>query len=468
MPDLDTLTITEARRALDAREVSAVDLAHAYLERIAERNEELNAYLEVYDDVRAQAEAADRMIAEGRAQPLTGIPIAIKDNLLNEGKRATSASKILEGYVAPYTATAVAKLKEQGAVILGRANMDEFAMGGSTEHSAYGPSRNPHDPSRIPGGSSGGSAVAVAAGLALAALGSDTGGSIRQPASFCGVVGLKPTYGSVSRYGLMAMGSSLDQVGPITKTIADAKLLFEAIRGHDANDGTSLPDGFYPAPGAPKRIGVPRAFLGDGVDPAVLDRFEAMLARARDAGYDVVDIDLPALAATLAAYYIIMPAESSTNLSRFDGIRYGFSAEAEAIQETYEETRARGFGPEVRRRILTGAFVLSSGYVDAYYRRALAIREALRDELRAAFASVDAIALPTAPTVAWHIGEVTDPVAMYASDIFTVPVNLAGVPAVSIPAGTADAEGTDMPVGFQLIAPWGAEETLFTLGEELA
>ena len=470
MIDLDALTIVSARAALDAKEFSAVELAQAYLERIAEHNEEWNVYLEVYDDVRAQAQKADEMIANGEAAALTGIPIALKDNLLVEGKRAGSASKILEGYVAPYTATVIRKLQEQGAVLLGRVNMDEFAMGGSTENSAYGPTKNPRDTARVPGGSSGGSAAAVAGSLALAALGSDTGGSIREPASFCGVVGLKPTYGRVSRYGLMAMGSSLDQIGPLAKTVADARIMFDAIRGHDDNDGTSLADDFFAKEkvGKAKTIGVPRAFLTEGVDAGVLQEFEATLTRAREAGYIVKDIELPSLAGTLAAYYIIMPAEASTNLSRFDGIRYGYSKEADTILDVYEETRAEGFGAEVRRRILTGAFVLSSGYVDAYYRRATALRAKLREDFAAAFKDVDVIALPTAPTPAPKIGEKSDPLAMYVLDTFTVPVNLAGVPAISLPLSSVNVDGAELPVGFQLIGTHGAEEILFAVGEDLS
>lgn len=466
MIDLSTLTITGARAALDRGDYTAVELAQAYLDAIAAKNTELNAYLEVYDDVLEQAQRADVLIQKGNAQPLTGIPLAIKDNILNEGEHASAASKILEGYVAPYNATVIFKLKAQGAVLLGRTNMDEFAMGGSTENSAYGPSKNPHDTARVPGGSSGGSAVAVAANLALAALGSDTGGSIRQPASFCGVVGLKPTYGSVSRFGLMAMGSSLDQIGPITKNIEDARIVFDAIKGHDPQDSTSLPDGTS-SKHAAKVIGVPRAFLAEGVDADVLERFEAGLERARNAGYAVRDIELPSLAGTLAAYYIIMPAEASTNLARFDGIRYGYSAPADTIREVYEKTRHEGFGPEVRRRILTGAFVLSSGYVDAYYRRAMAIRASLRADLKEAFKTCDAIALPTSPVPAFRIGEKSDPVAMYAADIFTVPVNLAGVPAISVPSGSVVRGSVSLPVGFQLIAAHGEEDVLFRIGENV-
>lgn len=464
--DTTTLTAAAARAALDAGEYTAVQLAEAHLAQIAERDGDLHSFLEVYDDVREQAAQADARIASGNSAPLTGIPIAVKDNLLVAGKRVSAASKILEQYVAPYDAFVIEKLKAQGAVLLGRTNMDEFAMGGSTENSAFGSTKNPHALDRVPGGSSGGSAAAVAAGFAPLALGSDTGGSIRQPAALCGCVGLKSTYGTVSRNGLIAMGSSLDQVGPFAKTIADARLLFEAISGHDPADSTSVPDGFYAsATRQPQVVGVPRAFLTVGCDPDVLERFEASLEQLRARGITVQDIELPSLSYALAMYYIIMPAEASTNLARFDGIRYGHSVDADTIREVYEQTRGDGFGTEVKRRILTGTFVLSSGYVDAYYRRAQSLRDQLRADFARAFESVDAIALPTSPTPAFKLGEKSDPIAMYAADIFTVPVNLAGVPAISVPNGTVDREGDTLPVGFQLIATHGGEDTLFTLGE---
>lgn len=468
MIDLSTLTIAKARKALDAGEYSAVALAQAYLDAISAKNGELHAYLEIYDDVLEQAQVADQMIKNGDAQPLTGIPLAIKDNILIEGKKASAASKILEGYVAPYSASVIKKLQAQGAVFLGRTNMDEFALGSSTENSAYGPTKNPLDPTRVPGGTSGGSAAAVAAGLALGALGSDTGGSIRQPASFCGVVGLKPTYGSVSRFGLMAAASSLDQIGSIACTVEDAETIFNAIKGNDTNDSTSLPDYIHnDKEKAPKVVGVPRAFLENGMDADVKEAFDASLKELEGKGYTIKDIALPTFGAALAAYYIINPAEVSTNLARFDGIRYGYSAAEDTIQEVYEQTRARGFGPEVQRRILAGAFVLSSGYVDAYYRKARAIRAKLREDLANAFTKVDVIALPTSPIPAFHLGEKNDPVAMYAADIFTVPVNLTGVPAISVPHGKVIREGVPLPVGFQLIAPHTKETILFKVASDL-
>ncbi len=468
--NLDTLTIAEARRALDAKEYSALELTNAYLDAIAKKNPELHAYLEVWEDsAREEASAADAMIRKGLSKPLTGIPVAIKDNILIEGRIASSASKILENYRASYDATVITKLKAQAAVLLGRTNMDEFALGSSTENSAFGPTKNPHDISRVPGGTSGGSAAAVAAGLALGALGSDTGGSIRQPAAFCGVVGFKPTYGAVSRFGLMAAASSLDQIGTIGKTVDDANILLDVIRGHDENDSTSLPDDFFTHEKHTRRsIGVPRAFLKEGTEPDMLERFEKTLQNLAAAGYALVDIELPALHYALSVYYIINPAEVSTNLARYDGIRYGLSVPAADIGSVYAKTRAEGFGPESRRRILVGTFVLSAGYADAYYRKARAVRELIRGDFARAFEAVDAIALPTAPAPAFKIGEkANDPLAMYAADIFTVPVNLAGVPAISVPSGEVERDGKNLPVGFQLIGAHGQEETLFAIGKDV-
>lgn len=465
--DLSTLTIAKARKALDAKEFSALDLTDAYLAEIEKKNPELNAYLEVWaDSAREEAKKADEMIAAGKAMPLTGIPLAIKDNILIKDRIVSGASKILENYRASYDATAIGKLKAQGVVFLGRTNMDEFAMGSSTENSAFGPTRNPIDPTRVPGGSSGGSAAAVAGNLALAALGSDTGGSIRQPASHCGIVGLKTTYGSVSRFGLMPMGSSLDQIGPLTKTVEDARILFDAIRGYDANDSTSLPD--YALEPKGKKIGVPRAFLASGIDPDVLALFNATLEKLKAAGYTVEDVEMPNLPYALPVYYIICPAEVSTNLARYDGIRYGLSVPADTIGEVYTKTRGAGFGPEVRRRILLGTFVLSSGYADAYYRKARAVRDVIRADFEKAFASYDAIALPTAPGPAFKIGEKTnDPLAMYLEDIFSVTANLAGVPGISVPSGTVERDGAQLPVGFQLLAPHRGEGALFRIATDV-
>lgn len=465
--NLATLTLVEARRALDAREYSSLDLTNAYLSAIDARDPELHAYLEVwYDSARAEAKAADEMIARGEVYPMTGIPMAVKDNILIEGRIASSASKILEHYRAPYDATVIAKLKSQGAVFLGRTNMDEFALGGSTENSAYGPTKNPHDTTRVPGGTSGGSTAAVTAGLALVALGSDTGGSIRQPSAFCGTVGLKPTYGAVSRFGLMAAASSLDQIGSIARTVEDAQILFDAIRGHDHQDSTSLPEGILESVTLKKRIGVPRSFLEKGVDPDIMALFAETEKKLTSQGYEIVDVTLPHLPYSLAVYYIINPAEVSTNLARFDGIRYGARVDGENITEIYEQSRAQGFGAETRRRILVGSFVLSAGYADAYYRKARAVRELIRQDFVDAFETVDAILLPATPTPAFKLGShTTDPVAMYLEDIFTVPINLAGVPAMTIPVGTVERDGATLPVGFQLIGNHRHEKVLCEIGK---
>lgn len=454
---------------LDNGDITALELAQEYLTAIEEKNGELNAYLEVFDDVLAQARSADAMIARGAAGPLTGIPVAVKDNILIKGRVSSGASKILEHYTATYDAAVIAALRAQGVVFLGRTNMDEFAMGGSTENSAFGPSKNPHDTARVPGGSSGGSAAAVGGNLALAALGTDTGGSIRQPASFCGSVGLKPTYGHVSRSGLMAMGSSLDQAGPITKTVGDAKIVFSAIDGYDAMDSTSLPEKARPSSTEQtKTIGVPRDLIAEGVDDDVREEFEKALTALERAGYTVRDVALPNAAYALATYYIIMPAEASTNLARYDGIRYGLHVDAKDIHDVFRKTRGAGFGPEVRRRILIGTFVLAAGYADAYYRKAAAVRELIRNDFTEALKDVDAIVTPTTPTPAFRIGEKSsDPLAMYAADIFTVPVNLAGVPALSVPSGSVVRDGSDLPVGFQIIGQHGDEEGLFTIGRAI-
>lgn len=463
MIDLKNLTIAKAHEALVRGDFTVRELAEAYLDEIKKRDGDIHAYLEVYDDVMAQADAAQKKV--GKDNVLAGIPIAIKDNMLLEGKTATSASKILSGYVAPYTATAIQKLKDAGVVFLGRTNMDEFAMGSSTENSAYGVTRNPHDLSRVAGGSSGGSAAAVAADLALASLGSDTGGSIRQPASHCGIVGLKPTYGSISRHGLMAMGSSLDIIGPFSKTVTDAEALFNAMKGKDRYDSTSVD---VPLSGKPaKKIGIPRHFLkGDGIDAEVMKAFDAAVKKFESLGYEIVDIELPNIEYSLAVYYVLMPAEVSTNLARFDGIKYGLHKDGANLLEDYLLSRGEGFGPESRRRIMLGSYVLSSGYYDAYYNKASAVRELLRDDFAKAFEKVDAILTPTAPAPAFKMGEKTsDPVAMYLEDIFTVTANLVGTPAISIPAGAKEVGGKKLPIGIHLTSPHGREDVLFDLGK---
>jgi aspartyl-tRNA(Asn)/glutamyl-tRNA(Gln) amidotransferase subunit A len=468
MNDLTLLSAAELAAGFRKKEFTAAAVARAYLERIEKENPHLNAYLEVFSDVIGQAEAADKKLAElgEKAHPLCGVPIAVKDNILIEGRIASAASKMLENHVATYDATAIAKLKEAGAVFLGRTNMDEFAHGTSTEHSAFGPTRNPHDESRVPGGSSGGSAAAVAAHLAPVALGTDTGGSIRQPASLCGIYGLKPTYGAVSRSGLIAMGSSLDQLGVLARDIGDIETTFNTVRGQDVLDSTTLPDHGAPEALAGQRIGVPRAFVTDA-HPDVVRQFERALKTLATAGYEIVDIELKTAPHALAAYYIVMPAEVSTNLARFDGVRYGLHAEGKNLFEDYAKTRAEGFGPEARRRIILGTYVLSSGYYDAYYRRATTLRGALVEEFDAVFKDVSFIATPTAPNPAFKIGEKQDPVSLYLEDIFTVSANLAGVPALSAPAGTVDREGKQLPVGIQFMAPKRGEASLFQVARDL-
>ncbi|MFA6405307.1 MAG: amidase family protein, partial [Candidatus Paceibacterota bacterium] len=370
--DISKITIKEARELLDSKKITAVDLAKEYLKNIEAKNKELNVYLEVYDDVLQQAVEAQKMIDAGQAQSLTGIPLAIKDNILIKGRKVSSASKILENYTATYTATATQKLADQGAVFLGRANMDEFAMGSSTENSAFGVTKNPIDPTRVAGGSSGGSAAAVAADLALGALGSDTGGSVREPASFCGVVGFKPTYGSVSRYGLMAMGSSLDVIGPITKTVSDTEIIFNAIKGKDKMDSTSIEIENSKLKNENFKIGVPYHILEQkGITTEVRKNFDESVEKMKSLGFEIVDIILPNIDKSLAVYYVVMPAEVSSNMARYDGLRYGFSAEGKDLLDVYKKSKALGLGDEVRRRIILGTYILSSGYYDTYYGKAM-------------------------------------------------------------------------------------------------
>lgn len=468
---LNELTLTDAARVLRAKECTVRELWDACAAAALEKNPELNAFLEIFEaDEEAIAKAQARIDAETKGEEvaplLCGIPLAIKDNILIKGHIASAGSKILSNYVAVYDATVIEKLKEAGALFLGRANMDEFAMGSSTEHSAYGPVKNPHDTSRVPGGSSGGSAAAVAGHLAIAALGTDTGGSIRQPAAHTGLVGLKPTYGAVSRYGAIALGSSLDQIGPLTKSVADAKAIFDTLSGLDPLDSTTNPSGLFPERSSDKslRIGVPRAFL-EGVDEDVRKAFEDTLARLTSAGHTLVDIELPTSTYALPVYYVIMPAEASTNLARYDGMRYGLAKRGATLLDDYVMSKSEGFGPETQRRILLGTFVLSSGYIDAYYRKADAARDVLRAEYRAAFESCDVIAFPTTPSPAFTFGEKSaDPVSMYLEDIFTVTANLTGMPAISVPMGKVQRDASELPVGIHFTAPHGNEEALFKIG----
>ncbi len=465
------MTIVEAARALRARELAVRELWDACAAAAHAKNPELNAFLEIFDADDASINSAQARIDENDPSLLCGIPLAIKDNILIDGKIASAASKMLGNYRATYDATVIKKLKEAGALFLGRTNMDEFALGGSTENSAFGVTKNPHDTTRVAGGTSGGSAAAVAAHLCIAALGTDTGGSVRNPASFCGVVGVKPTYGSVSRSGIIAAASSFDQIGPVTKTVEDARILFETIRGRDPLDATTIPENLYDMPALPKRfrVGVLRALISrEGIDADTRAAFDDALKKLERAGHTLVDIDIPLAEPALAAYYIINFAEVSTNLARYDGMRYGHAARGETLLDDYVLSRTEGFGREARRRILLGTFVLSSGYIDAYYHKADGARVALRREFEKAFESVDIIATPTMPTPAFKIGEKSDPLSMYLEDIFTVTANLTGMPALSVPMGEVNHGGNPpaggLPVGIHFTAPHQAEELLFAAG----
>jgi aspartyl-tRNA(Asn)/glutamyl-tRNA(Gln) amidotransferase subunit A len=459
----------EIARRVAAREITAEAVTRAHLDRIAQRDKGLDAFLAVTADrALAQAKRIDAAIAGGAAPgPLAGVPVAIKDLLDIEGTVTTCGSRILEGYRPPFTATAVARLEAAGAVVVGKTNMDEFAMGSSTENSAYKVTRNPWDRTRVPGGSSGGSAVAVSTGMAALALGTDTGGSIRQPAALCGIVGLKPTYGRVSRYGVVAFASSLDQVGPFGRTVEDVALAATAICGVDTADATSAPvdvpdfRAALSAGAAGLRVGVPWAFLESGVDAGVMAAFRQALSDLEAAGARTVEISLPHAPHAVATYYIVATAEASSNLARFDGVRYGLRVPAADLSHMYGETRDRGFGAEVKRRIILGTFVLSAGYYDAYYLRAQQVRTLIRRDFEGAFRACDVVAMPTTPTPAFRIGEKTaDPLQMYLEDIFTVPANLAGIPGLSLPGGFVGG----LPVGVQLLGRPFDEATLLRVG----
>ncbi len=465
--DLLSLTLVEGRRRLLEREVTSQELTEAFLGRIGATDEDVHAFVTVTaESAMAQASAADERLARGDAVgPLTGLPIALKDVLMTEGVRTTAGSRMLDDLVPPYDATVVSRLRDAGAVSLGKTNMDEFAMGSSTEHSAWFPTANPWDLERVPGGSSGGSAAAVAARQCIASLGSDTGGSIRQPASFCGVVGLKPTYGRVSRYGLIAFASSLDQIGPFTRSVEDAALMLQAIAGPDPLDSTCYD---VPAPDFSERlndgldglrVAAPQEFFGDGMDDDVGAAIEAAL-ELLSANGAIVDRSpsMPTIPMSLPVYYVLAPSECSANLARFDGVKYGYGArEGESMWSDMEATRQRGFGREVKRRILLGAYALSAGYYDAYYLQAQKVRTLIRREFDRVFAEHDVIVAPTAPSVAFRQGEITDPYQMYLNDIFTIPANIAGLPAISVPAGFGRDE---MPVGLQFVGPRLDESTV--------
>ncbi len=466
--DLKELTLKKFAAGFRRKEFSAREVAEEYFRRIREKDGEVHAYLHLMEkDALAAADAADAALAKGeKLPPLAGAPIALKDNMLVEGHLATAGSKILENYESAYDAFVVRELKGEGAVLLGKTNLDEFAMGSSTENSAFGPTRNPHDTSRVPGGSSGGSAAAVAADMALAALGSDTGGSIRQPAAFCGVVGLKPTYGAVSRSGLIALASSLDQIGPFAKTAEDAAILFSAIAGQDPLDATSEKIKYGPELTAPDfkklsglTIGLPKEYFTEGMSPEVQKGVESAIQNFRELGLKFVEVSLPHTPYALSTYYIILPAEASSNLARFDGIRYAGRPD---LPQNYFAPRGAGFGAEPKRRIILGTFVLSAGYYDAYYKKAQAVRALVRRDFMDAFRKADVLLTPVTPTAAFKIGEKTaDPLSMYLSDMFTIPVNLANLPGVSIPVRGIKG----LPVGFQLVGAPFREADILGLGQ---
>lgn len=471
---LNELTIKGASEKLKSGEITSVDLTKACLAEIEKSDGGIHAFLTVLkDEALISAKESDaRRKSEQTLSEIDGVPIAVKDNMCMLGTKTTAASKILENFVAPYDATVIQKLKDAGAVIIGKTNMDEFAMGSSTENSAFGPTKNPCDLDRVPGGSSGGSSAAVAANMCIAALGSDTGGSIRQPASFCGIVGLKPTYGVVSRYGLMAMASSLDQIGPMTKTAEDAEILFNIIAGYDEKDSTSIHNDQvsnindqlntkYQLSNI--KIGVPREYFAEGLDPEVNNRITQGVERFKKMGAEIKEISLPNSKHALSCYYIIMPVEVASNLGRYDGIKYGFSAEAENLLNKYLNSRSLGFGAEAKRRIILGTYTSSAGYIDQYYNQAQKVRALVKNDFDEVFKEVDFILGPVAPTTAFKIGEKTkDPMSMYLEDIYTVAVNLAGLPAISVPAGLSN----NLPVGLQIIGSQMSDLKILELAKE--
>lgn len=473
------MTLKEAIEQLKSGETTSVKLTEDYLNKIKELNPKLNAYITVFDDEAiSMAKESDERRKEGRElSEIDGVPIAVKDNMCMESTKTTAASKILENFVALYDATVISKLKSAGAVILGKTNMDEFAMGSSTETSYFGPTKNPWDIERVSGGSSGGSAAAVAADLCVAALGSDTGGSIRQPASFCGICGLKPTYGTVSRYGLLAMASSLDQIGPMTKTAEDAEILLSIISGQDEKDATSV-NSKLKISNVKKnpndkmsnvRIGVPKEYFAEGLDSEVKKIIENSIEDLKKQGAEIKEISLPNQKYALSTYYIIMPVEVASNLSRYDGIKYGFSdQDTKSLIDTYIKSRSAGFGDEAKRRIMLGTYTSSAGYVDQYYNKAQKTRALVKKDFDEAFSEVDFILGPVAPTVAFKLGEKTnDPLTMYLSDVYTIAVNLAGLPAVSIPVGIIDTDNKKLPVGLQIIGPQFSDLEILNLAKNI-
>ncbi len=454
---------------LEKKEITSVELTETFLKHAKEQNPEINAYITISEEEAiAAAKVADERRTKGERGRLLGVPLAIKDNICTKGIRTTCASKILHNFIPPYDATVVERLKKEGAVILGKTNMDEFAMGSSNETSFFGAVRNPHDKERIPGGSSGGSAASVAAGMAPAAMGRDTGGSIRQPAALCGVVGLKPTYGRVSRYGLIAFGSSLDQIGPITKDVKDAAILLETIAGRDERDSTSLKDIVPPYTARlyqdvkGLRLGVPKEYFIDGMDKEVLLKVKEAIELLKSLGAEIKEISLPHSGYGIAVYYLLATAEASSNLARYDGVKYGFRADnVKDLKEMYIKTKKEGFGEEVKRRIMLGTFALASGYYDAYYKKASKVRTLIKRDFEEAFRTVDAIVCPTSPETAFKLGEKSDdPIKMYLSDIFTININLAGVPAVSVPCGFS---AEKLPIGLQIIGNYMDEQTILNV-----
>ena len=469
--EITSLSLRQLSGCLRSGELTAVQAAEAYLASIRENDPSIRAYLSVLEEkAMGQAAETDRRRARGETlSPLAGVPVGIKDNICTKGVTTTCASRMLEQFVPPYSAHVIEKLAEAGAVMLGKLNMDEFAMGSSTENSFFQITHNPRDPSRVPGGSSGGSAAAVAAGEAAFALGSDTGGSIRQPAAFCGVVGMKPTYGTVSRYGLVAFASSLDQIGPLTRDVADSAMVMDCIAGHDSRDSTSIRMDKLPYASQLGqdirgiKIALPEEFFGEGLSEDVRKGIQLAARRFQDLGAEIVRVSMPALTYALPAYYIISSAEASSNLARFDGIRYGYrSPDYEDITSLYKNSRSEGFGEEVKRRIMLGTFALSSGYYDAYYKKALQVRTLITRDYSRIFAACDCILSPVAPTTAYKIGEKTaNPLEMYLGDIYTVPVNIAGLPGLSMPCAAAS---DGLPVGMQLIGPAFSEPLLYRVG----
>jgi aspartyl-tRNA(Asn)/glutamyl-tRNA(Gln) amidotransferase subunit A len=470
--NINLLTVASTRTAIEERQFTAAAVVEEFYKKIAAEDGEIHAYLTLSKErALAQAERIDELAGKGDPlPPLAGVPMAIKDVMVTKGVRSTAGSKILENYIPPYDCTAVARLEAAGAIVLGKTNCDEFAMGSSNENSAYGPVRNPRDRSRVPGGSSGGSAAVVAAGTAVASLGSDTGGSIRQPAAFCGVVGMMPTYGRVSRYGLIAFASSLDHIGPLTKTVKDAAMVLHEIAGRDPMDSTSaevsVPD-YTKSIGQPVkglRLGVPKEYFAEGLDPEVREAVEAAIAKLKAAGCEIVPISMPHTKYAIPTYYIVATAEASSNLARFDGVRYGYRARdgVKNLSTMYRRTRDEGFGPEVKRRIMLGTYALSAGYYDAYYLKAQRVRTLLTRDFEEAFTKVDAIVTPTTPTPAFKLGEKSDdPLAMYLNDIYTVTADLVGVPGISVPCGYTKAK---LPIGFQVLGKHFDESTVFRVG----